>query len=97
MTAPSEDDNALLISSEEIRLSPDYEVTEQDDGLIPNHSEPHTGQCHSSTNSTLTGRFRQLGGWARLLLKWWRTLVILLTPLILLLLFAIAEDTKVSD
>jgi len=95
MAAPSDDDDALLITNEEVELSSDTEVTGDDD-LSSKYPEHKTDRYHSSTG--ILSRFQKFGGldvWAKLLLKWWRTLVIVLTPIILLLLLAIAEDTKV--
>ena len=103
MAAPSENDDALLISNEETELSTGAEVSEED-GLFSKYPDGGTNQYHSSTeNQTIIygqtnigpGRFGGIGRWAKVLLKWWRTLVIILTPLILLLLFAVAEDTRV--
>ena len=100
MAAPSENDDALLISNEEIELSTGAEVSEED-GLFSKHPDRGTDQYHSSTERQINnapGRFGAagvLGRWAKVLLKWWRTLVIIVTPLILLLLFAVAEDTRV--
>ena len=95
MAAPSGDDNALLVSNEETTGA---DVSE-DDHLFTKTPDWQTDQYHLSTGRH-TGnpqrRFaRRLERWSQVLLKWWRTLVIILTPLILLLLFTIAEDTKV--
>ena len=95
MAAPSEDDDALLVSNDEETVG--AEVSE-DDRLFTKTPEWQTEQYHSSTEGhtdSPQGRFAGLGRWSKVLLKWWRTLVIILTPLILLLLFAFAEDTKV--
>lgn len=88
MAAHSEDDNAQLISNEEV-TGPEL----PEEAKIP---EGDINQYQASTDKLTTGRFERLGRWAKVLFKWWRTLVILLTPLFLLLLFAIAEDTRVS-
>ena len=87
MAAPSEDDNAQLISNEEV-TGPEL----LEEAKIP---EGDINQYQASTDKLTTHRFERLGRWAKVLFKWWRTLVIILTPLFLLLLFAIAEDTRV--
>ena len=104
MAASSENDDALLISNEEIELWTGAEISEEDD-LFLIHPDRGTDQYHSSTEqgterqiNNAPSRFGAagvLGRWAKILLKWWRTLVIIVTPLILLLLFAVAEDTRV--
>ena len=95
MAAPSGDDDVLLVSNEETTGA---DVSE-DDRLFTKTPDWQTDQYHSSTKRHTRNpqrRFaRRLGRWSKVLLKWWRTLVIILTPLILLLLFTIAEDTKV--
>lgn len=95
MAAPSGDDNALLVSNEETTGA---DVSE-DDHLFTITPDWQTNQYHLSTGRHTRNpqrRFaRRLGRWSKVLHKWWRTLVIILTPLILLLLFTIAEDTKV--
>ena len=92
MAAPTENDDALLISNEETELS----KGDEGDDLFSKHPECATNQYHPSTGRQ-TNRFGALGRWAKVLLKWWRTLVIIVTPLILLLLFAVAEDTRVRS
>ena len=96
MAAPSGDDDALLVSNEETKGA---DVSE-DDRLFKKTPDWQTDRYHSSTKRHTRNpqrRFtRRLGRWSKVLHKWWRTLVIILTPLILLLLFTIAEDTKVS-
>ena len=99
MAAPSDSDDAFLISSEEIKLSVGAEDTEGDSLFSTNPYARETNQRHSNTEeeqlNNPPGRFVALSLWGKVLLKWWRTLVIILTPLILLLLFAVAEDTRV--
>ena len=95
MAAPSGDDDALLVSNEETTGAD----VSGDDHLFTKTPDWQTDQYHLSTERHTRNpqrRFaRRLGRWSKVLLKWWRTLVIILTPLILLLLFTIAEDTKV--
>lgn len=99
MATFSEDNDTLdlLISNKEVILSSDVEATEDNDLILktPERESDRYNTCNSSTDGGGNSTFGALGGWLKLLLRWWKTLVILLTPLILLLLFAIAEDTRV--
>ena len=100
MAAPSEDDDALLVSNEETTGA---DVSEddrsEDDRLFTKTPDWQTDRYRSRAERHTRNpqrRFaRRLERWSQVLLKWWRTLVIILTPLILLLLFTFAEDTKV--
>ena len=97
MAAPSDSDDALLISSEEIKLSTEAEDSESDSLFAKNLDAGKMNQRHSNTEQANNGpgRFVALTHWVKVLFRWWRTLVIIFTPLILLLLFVVAEDTQV--
>ena len=80
MEAPS--DNTLLIANEEVEISADLD-----------DSEGHNSKEHESLIREIVIR---LYPFMKLLRLWWKTLVIILTPLILLLLLKFT-DTRVSS
>lgn len=75
-------DNTLLIANEEVELPIDLD-----------DSEGHNAKEHESLIKEIVIR---LYPFVKLLRLWWKTLIIILTPLILLLLLKFV-DTRVSS